>query len=84
MLVYSRLEEREVTNLSPLQNYTVCSTKVPSMTRYRIMIEGEDHTLFCYENDLDLEEIDKWLEEARENYPNANLMVESYDQVKTF
>ena len=54
------------------------------MTRYRIMIEGEDRTLFCYENDLDLEEIDKWLEEARENYPNANLMVESYDQVKTF
>ena len=54
------------------------------MTKYRIMVEGEDGTLFCWENELKLEELDKELEDARESYPNANFIVESYDKVKTF
>ena len=56
----------------------------PPMTKYRIMVEGEDGTLFCWENELKLEELDKELEDARESYPNANFIVESYDKVKTF
>jgi len=56
----------------------------PPMTKYRVMVEGEDGTLFCYDNDLLLEEIDPVMAEAWENYPNASIMVESYDQVKTF
>ena len=56
----------------------------PAMNKYRIMVEGEDGTLFCWENDLRIEEIDPELEQAREDYPNANFIVESYDQVKTF
>jgi len=41
------------------------------MSRYRIMVEGEDGLTFCTEDDLSSNEIRESYEEANKNYPEA-------------
>ena len=36
---------------------------------YRIMVEGEDHTLFCYRNDVPEYQLTSTMDEAEEDYP---------------
>ena len=43
---------------------------------YRIMVIGEDHTEFCYETNLQEEELSDELTEAEEDYPCGYVYVE--------
>jgi len=44
---------------------------------YRVMVIGEDHTEFCYEDDIFEEDIKDVLDEANENYPCGLVYVEN-------
>ena len=45
--------------------------------RYRVMVEGEDHTLFCYSDDLADFQVDDEVKDAEEDYPCGQVFVES-------
>lgn len=42
---------------------------------YRIMCEGEEHSLWCEKNNLHERDIDKEVETARERFPCATIGV---------
>ena len=44
--------------------------------RYRVMIEGEDHIIFCYSNDLAEFDVDDHVKDAKLDYPCGVIWVE--------
>ena len=49
---------------------------------YRIMIEGEDHRIFCYGDNIKDKDIDKEYKEAQEDYPDGTIWVEQYNTIE--
>ena len=46
--------------------------------RYRVMVIGEDHTEFCYKDEISDEELPGVIKEAEEDYPCGTVYEESY------
>ena len=44
--------------------------------RYRVMVVGEDHTEFCYSDDLTDFQIDDEVKDAEADYPCGKVFVE--------
>ena len=44
--------------------------------RYRVMVIGEDHTKFCYSNDLAEYDVEDHVKDAEEDYPCGQVYVE--------
>ena len=48
---------------------------------YRVMVEGDDGTVFCVGNNIIYSEIDEVIEYTAQDYPEANIWVENESQV---
>ena len=44
--------------------------------RYRIMVEGEDHMVFCFENNIEEDVIAVHFDNAVEEFPCAKVFIE--------
>ena len=44
--------------------------------RYRVMVIGEDHTQFCYSDDLAGFDVEQEVKDAEEDYPCGQVYIE--------